>query len=152
MSTNIEDECVILHTLRIIGRKWMAFILSELLMVRKGMYFSELLKHVRGKYGEQISARMLTDSLGILEAQGIIERTVIQERPIRVEYSLTEKGYDLEVVFGALKGWGTKWSDVEYKKCQSFTCIHNAVPTLDIDKASLLLYSGSTEINQSEPT
>ncbi|MFX1513036.1 MAG: winged helix-turn-helix transcriptional regulator [Promethearchaeota archaeon] len=142
MSEDVADECVILHALRIIGRKWMVFILSELLMIRKGLLFSELLKQVRGRYGEKISARMLTDSLNILEEQGIVERTIIQEKPIRVEYSLTEKGYDLEVVFGALKGWGVRWGDVKYKKCGSFTCIHNAVKAIDLDQAMKLLYTG----------
>jgi hypothetical protein len=34
-----------------------------------------------------------------------------------------------------LKGWGIKWGSVKQKVCQSFTCIHNAVPFIDYDEA-----------------
>ena len=141
MNLSAEDECSVVQTLRIVGKKWITFILCELL-VSETLFFSDLLKAVRGKTGKQISAKVLSHSLDILEENNIVAREVIQEKPLRVKYSLTRKGRELEVVFGALKGWGTRWGDVKHKKCRSFTCIHNAVPALDIDKAKELLYSG----------
>ncbi|MHA2294500.1 MAG: winged helix-turn-helix transcriptional regulator [Candidatus Hodarchaeales archaeon] len=139
MEQNIEDECAVLSTLRIISKKWTTFIVSELLM-KEGLYFSDLSKRIADKYGKKISARVLSDSLSLLEANGIVDRIIVQDKPVRVQYSISEKGVDLAVIYGALKGYGIKYGGVKYKKCQSFTCIHNAVPTLDIEKAKDLLY------------
>ncbi|MFX1253822.1 MAG: winged helix-turn-helix transcriptional regulator [Promethearchaeota archaeon] len=142
MNQNLEEECSLTLTLNIIGRKWMVFILSELL-AQGEVYFSDFLSHIQGKYGEKLSARVLSNHLSLLEENRIINRKVSQEGPVRVQYSLTEKGEDFTVVLGALKGWGTKWGGVERKKCLSFTCIHNGVPILDIQKAKKLLYWSS---------
>ena len=38
---------------------------------------------------------MLSDRLQELEAEGILERTVIPDTPVRVEYALTKKGHAL---------------------------------------------------------
>ena len=42
-----------------------------------------------------ITDRMLCDRLQEFEQEGIVERTVIPETPVRVEYSLTRKGREL---------------------------------------------------------
>lgn len=144
MSQGTEDECAVIQTLKIVGRKWTAFIISELLISSR-LFFSELLNNVRGKSGQQISAKVLSNSLSILEENGIIEREIVQEKPIRVQYFLTAKGLELEVIFGALKGWGIRWGGVEHKKCRSFMCVHNSVLALDIEKAKELLHSESLE-------
>lgn len=46
-----------------------------------------------------INTRSLSDTLKILEINGIITRTVKPTVPVTVEYSLTEKWYDFERVF-----------------------------------------------------
>ncbi|MFX0117519.1 MAG: winged helix-turn-helix transcriptional regulator [Candidatus Hodarchaeota archaeon] len=143
----IEEECAVIQTLKIVGRKWMAFILSELL-IEERLFFSDLLNNVRGKTGKKISAKVLSKCLDVLEEKEILSREVVQEKPLRVQYFLTEKGIDLEIIFGALKGWGIKWGGIKHKKCRSFTCIHNAVLALDIDKAKELLYSLNIEAAQ----
>ena len=137
MKQDLED-CALVLTLHLVGRKWMVFILSELL-TQGEVYFSEFLTHIQGKYGQTISARVLSDNLSLLEKNGIVSRNVSSDSQIKVHYSLTEKGEDLRVVFGVLKGWGSKWGGISKKKCQSFTCIHNGVPILDIEKARKLL-------------
>ncbi len=138
-----EDECAVLATLKTIARKWIRFILSELL-VSGPTSFSDLLIRIRGATGKHISARALTDSLDILLRDHLIEREEIQEKPFRVQYYLTEKGEDLKIVFAALKGLGIKWDSIKHKKCRSFTCFHDAVPILDIDKAKEFLYTENT--------
>ncbi len=135
-----EDSCTVLAALRSICKKWTAFIISELIKTDDEMAFTELKTKMRGMLGETISARVLSETLSDLEKQGIIQRDVKeQERPVRVYYSLTEKGRDLEVLFGALKGWGIKWDMVKHKKCKSFTCMHDAILALDIEAAKKLL-------------
>ncbi len=144
MSQGTEDDCAVIQTLKIVGRKWMAFIISELLISDR-VFFSELLNDVRGKSGQQISAKVLSNSLSVLEDNGIVERQIVQEKPIRVQYFLTTKGSELEVIFGALKGWGIRWGGVKHKKCRAFMCVHDSVLALDIEKAKELLHSESSE-------
>ncbi len=146
------DECAILFTLRMLGKKWMIFILAELLTFGE-LYFSEIQRHIKGKYGQKISARVLSDSLNQLEEKGLVTRHVESDKkPVRVRYRITPKGNDLLVVFGALKGWGAKWGDLAQKKCFAFTCIHNAVPILDLEKAWSLLYRNEATTSATSPT
>lgn len=58
-----------------------------------------------------ISDRMLSDRLRILEAEGLVERKVIPETPVRVEYKLTRKGRSLETALGAIGTWAEEWID-----------------------------------------
>ena len=68
--------------------------------------FSEL----RGAIPD-ISDRMLCARLRGLEEEGIVERLVHPETPVRVEYQLTGKGRELEQVFAAVDRWAGKWVD-----------------------------------------
>jgi DNA-binding HxlR family transcriptional regulator len=56
-----------------------------------------------------ISDRMLSERLHVLEAEGIVTRTVIPESPIRVEYALSEKGRELQASMDAVGRWAEKW-------------------------------------------
>ena len=60
-----------------------------------------------------ISDRMLSDRLRILETEGLVERRVVPETPVRVEYQLTEKGRSLEGALGAIGSWAETWIDAE---------------------------------------
>jgi DNA-binding HxlR family transcriptional regulator len=52
-----------------------------------------------------IPPRTLVARLTELEHAGVLARTVIDARPPRVEYRLTEKGQRLEKLVEALTGW-----------------------------------------------
>ena len=147
----VKNECSVSLALKILGKKWTFLILCELLLNHE-LYFSQLQKSIIGPDGENISARVLSECLSRLELDhGIILRTVhSDEMPIRVSYSLTEKGEDFTVIFSVLKGWGTKWGDLKVKKCRSFSCIHNSVPIIDIDEAKTLMYNQSQKEKKSE--
>ncbi|MFW9905546.1 MAG: winged helix-turn-helix transcriptional regulator [Candidatus Thorarchaeota archaeon] len=139
MNNALEDECSAMLVIQILGRKWIPWIVCELLAQRES-YFSDLQKRIEGNYGEKISSRVLSEALSRLEEKELVNRVVVSETmPIRVKYSLTEKGKDFEVIFGILKGWGIKWGGIAQKKCKSFSCIHNCVPMIDVDKARSLL-------------
>jgi DNA-binding HxlR family transcriptional regulator len=56
-----------------------------------------------------VSDRMLSERLKELEAAGVIERCVYPETPVRIEYSLTEKGKALAPVLDAIQQWGHDW-------------------------------------------
>lgn len=57
----------------------------------------------------QISDRMLSERLHALEAEGIVVRSVIPESPVRVEYSLSVKGRDLQSSLEAVGRWAERW-------------------------------------------
>jgi DNA-binding HxlR family transcriptional regulator len=58
--------------------------------------------------GEQIPPRTLAARLGELEAAGILERRVVDSRPPRAEYSLTEDGMRLKAMVDALRAYASR--------------------------------------------
>lgn len=60
-----------------------------------------------------ISGRVLSERLKELENQGIVKREVFPETPVRIEYSLTEKGLALEPVMKEIETWSQTWLEVE---------------------------------------
>ena len=132
MSPFDQSECSVLRISDILGKKWIIFILSELIR-SESIFFNDLQDCCLSRTGEKISARILSLSLKTLENESIIEREV-EESTRRVKYSLTEKGKELEIILSLLKGWSIKWDDVKFKKCKSFSCAHDSVPILPIDK------------------
>jgi DNA-binding HxlR family transcriptional regulator len=90
----------------LIGRRWTGAIIFVLLKSR--CRFATL-----GDAIPDITDRMLSDRLKELEAEGIVDRTVIPDTPVRVEYSLTKKGRALAAAFDAIADWAHKWGDDE---------------------------------------
>jgi DNA-binding HxlR family transcriptional regulator len=90
----------------LIGRRWTGAIIFILLRAR--CRFATLRAAI-----PDITDRMLSDRLQELEKEGIVERTVIPETPVRVEYSLTEKGRGLAEAVDAIVDWAETWIDVE---------------------------------------
>ncbi|CAG9609604.1 winged helix-turn-helix transcriptional regulator [Pseudoneobacillus rhizosphaerae] len=60
-----------------------------------------------------ISGRLLSERLKELEQEGIVKREVFPETPVRIEYSLTEKGMALEPLLRELEKWSQNWIEVE---------------------------------------
>jgi DNA-binding HxlR family transcriptional regulator len=56
-----------------------------------------------------ISDRMLSERLRVLESEGIVERIVVPETPVRVEYELTDKGHALESALASVGKWAERW-------------------------------------------
>jgi len=82
------------------GGKWHLPILYQLLM-EDGMRFSQLQKEIA-----EVSAKMLSDSLERLESRyGLVEREIISDQPLRVEYSLSDRGESLEPVLLTMASW-----------------------------------------------
>ena len=90
----------------LIGRRWTGAIIFVLL--RSRCRFAALRAAI-----PDITDRMLSDRLQELEQEGIVERTVIPETPVRVEYSLTKKGRALASAMDAIAEWAEKWIEVE---------------------------------------
>lgn len=55
------------------------------------------------------SGRVLSERLKDLENEGIIRREVFPETPVRIEYSLTNKGLALEQLMREVENWSQNW-------------------------------------------
>ncbi|WP_330630850.1 winged helix-turn-helix transcriptional regulator [Halocatena halophila] len=96
-----DDEwCSVTCTAHLIGRKWHPVIVHRLLE-NGPLGFSALNDEI-----ERISSTMLSNSLEDLEEKELVNRAIINEKPFRVEYSLTEQGAALEPVIEAMAAWG----------------------------------------------
>jgi len=101
-----EDWCPITATATVLGRKWHPVIVHRLLQ-RGPLGFNALEEAVDG-----VSSKVLSDSLENLEERGLVDREVVNEKPVRVEYSLTERGRSLDPVIRAMREWGETHLDV----------------------------------------
>jgi DNA-binding HxlR family transcriptional regulator len=90
----------------LIGRRWTGAIIFVLLATR--CRFATLRDAI-----PDITDRMLSDRLQELEQEGVVERTVIPDTPVRVEYALTKKGRALAPAIEAIGLWAHKWSGPE---------------------------------------
>ncbi|MBI3231894.1 MAG: helix-turn-helix transcriptional regulator [Candidatus Doudnabacteria bacterium] len=94
--------CPVEHTLSIIGNKWAVLVIRDLLDGKKR--FGVLSRSLSG-----ISPRTLSLRLAELNSQGIVKKRVFYEKPpLKVEYSLTAKGRELEPILDQMRAWGTK--------------------------------------------
>ncbi len=90
----------------LIGRRWTGAIIFVLLGSR--CRFATLRNAI-----PDITDRMLSERLHELEQEGIVERTVVPETPVRVDYALTKKGRELASAIDAIGDWARKWVEPE---------------------------------------
>src|SRR5438270_11701861 len=90
------------HGMHLLGKRWTGLLLYTLM--EGPQRFCELTATVEG-----LSDRVLSDRLRELEVEGVVERTVYPQIPVRVEYKLTEKGLALKPVVEAIHEWANKW-------------------------------------------
>lgn len=103
MKKNLPN-CPVEVTLLIISNKWRVLILRELFIKKRR--FSELQKNLIG-----ITQKVLTQNLRDLEKKGIVNRKVYPEVPPKVEYSLTELGYELKNILEEMYNFGEKFKN-----------------------------------------
>jgi DNA-binding HxlR family transcriptional regulator len=82
----------------LLSSKWKVDLLY--LLARGVRRYSRLYDNLRGA-----SKKMLTDSLRSLERDGLVERHVYAEVPVRVEYSLTALGWSATELLMELADW-----------------------------------------------
>jgi DNA-binding HxlR family transcriptional regulator len=90
------------RAVELVGRRWTGAIIRLLMGGPKR--FNEIASEVPGK-----SDRLLAERLRELEAEGIVRRGVEAGPPVRVDYSLTPSGAELEATIGALGLWADRW-------------------------------------------
>lgn len=95
-----KEWCPITCTANLIDRKWHPVIIHRLLQ-NGPLGFNALKDEADG-----ISSTVLSNSLDDLEDKELVDRTIVNEKPVRIEYALTEHGKSLEPVIKAMKEWG----------------------------------------------
>jgi DNA-binding HxlR family transcriptional regulator len=90
----------------LIGRRWTGAIIF--LLLKERCRFATLRDAI-----PDITDRMLSDRLQELEREQLVERTVVPDTPVRVEYSLTRKGRALVADFDAISQWAEKWMPLD---------------------------------------
>lgn len=122
--TQSEAFCPYFHrAVELIGRRWAGVILMA--MMSGVERFSDLVSAIPG-----LSDRMLSERLKELEAEGLVERVVIPEMPVRVEYHLTEKGRALGGVMEAITTWAHDWLVLPEKASVADCCGEDVEKTL----------------------
>lgn len=114
MNTNeVKDalfpNCPIRNILSRIGDKWSMLVLYTL-ETDEAKRFKELQRNI-----PDISQKMLTATLRMLEADGLVKREAFAEVPPRVEYSLSDKGKTLLPPINALLSWAIDNMDDIYE-------------------------------------
>ena len=89
------------HASELIGRRWTGAIIYVLL--QQTCRFAVLRDAIPG-----ITDRMLSERLQELEEEGIVNRAVVPDTPVRVEYSLTKKGKGLAAAVESLANWAER--------------------------------------------
>ena len=90
--------CPTRQMLATIAEKWACLVVAAL---ASGPHrHSELMRTVSGA-----SQKMLTQTLRVLERDGLVRRTVTPSVPVRVDYELTPLGLTLVPVLTAIKTW-----------------------------------------------
>lgn len=88
--------------IELIGKRWTGAIVCAL--TERPLRYGELAKAVPG-----LSDRLLSQRLRELEEEGLVERLVEAGAPVRVTYSLTEKGAELRPAISELRQWARRW-------------------------------------------
>ncbi|MBD9588984.1 helix-turn-helix transcriptional regulator [Pseudomonas sp. PDM03] len=104
MSTNIaapDTLCPIARAETVVGDRWTVLVLRELFM---GSHRYDEIQAQTGGTPQMVAARLKN-----LEADGLVERRLYNERPPRYEYHLTAKGQAFYSVVLALRAWGETW-------------------------------------------
>jgi DNA-binding HxlR family transcriptional regulator len=83
----------------LIGDKWSLIIIRDL--ITKKRRYSDFQQSPEG-----IPSNILASRLKMLETDGLIEKHVYQDKPVRYEYRLTSMGADLLPVLQTMALWG----------------------------------------------
>jgi DNA-binding HxlR family transcriptional regulator len=91
-------ECPSRQVLDALSDKWVTLVLTGLADAPRR--YSELSRTIAG-----VSQKMLTQTLRLLERNGLVTRTITASVPVRVDYQLTPLGRTLLPVVRAIKDW-----------------------------------------------
>lgn len=95
-----EEWCALKSTSKILGHKWVPVITYHI-YDNEEIRFSEIKEEVGG-----ITNKTLSDNLDRMEEQGILNRNVEDDKPVKITYELTEFGRKLIPLVEEMISWG----------------------------------------------
>lgn len=96
-------------TMEILSGKWKFHIIGTLSLGEK-LRFMDLLREVDG-----IGTKMLSKELQDLEMNQLISRTVLNTKPVTVEYQITDFGKTLIPIIDEIAKWGIEYRNFIYQ-------------------------------------
>lgn len=114
------ENCGLAAALKAIEGKWKPDILCEL--GKAARRFGRLRQSI-----PEISEKMLAQQLRELEADGLVDRRVYPETPVKVVYSLTARGAALNVAAAALCRWGEADESADLPRADAETAAPRAL-------------------------
>lgn len=95
-----QQPCSLARALSVVGDRWTLLVLRDCFLgVRRFEAFERRLG---------ITRHILTDRLKKLVSEGVLYKMPYQQKPVREEYRLTEKGLELHPVLLTLVSWGDR--------------------------------------------
>ena len=95
-----NQVCSVARALEVLGDRWTLLVLRD--AFRRVRRFEDFQRSLG------VARNVLTDRLTRLVDEGILKRVPYQERPVRFEYRLTDKGRELWPVMITLMQWGDR--------------------------------------------
>jgi DNA-binding HxlR family transcriptional regulator len=105
-----EEKCDVVDIWEVLGKRWSLYILKNL-SINGIIRFNELKRLI-----PEISSTVLSQRLLELEREGLISKKIYSEIPVRVEYSLTPRTKELEIILQQLNDWINRWKAYEKRK------------------------------------
>ncbi len=95
-------QCPINHTFKLVGKKFTMLIIRNMIHLdhRRFNQFLEI---------EDINAKVLSARLKEMEEDGLIERKIYPDKPVRIEYTITEKGRALEPILDQMSAFSMQY-------------------------------------------
>lgn len=95
--------CPVDNTFKIVGKKFTVHILRNMFMLNQKR-FGEFLDSIEG-----INPKTLSVRLREMEKNGLISRKIYPEIPVRIEYSITEKGKALRPILEQMAAFSMQY-------------------------------------------
>jgi DNA-binding HxlR family transcriptional regulator len=92
------------NAMKLLSQRWSGLIIYQLL--------SSPQRFCTIESSLSISGRLLSERLKDLEHAGIVKREVFPETPVRIEYSLTEKGLAMKPILREIEKWSQAWVQI----------------------------------------
>jgi DNA-binding HxlR family transcriptional regulator len=153
MHNNEKTPCPITYIIELINAKWTVELLREMAIgpVRTRRFLARI---------PAISMKSLRQRLQGMEEAGLITRTQYEGRPLRVEYSITERGRELFGIFTSMKELGSLWLSSDctcsFENCASgcglaINCPHRREDTRGRGRKRIPFTEGDSEHDGDQP-
>ena len=115
-SRRYDEGCAATHAMDIIGQRWALPVMRELMLGPRR--FGDLKNSING-----ISANLLTQRLGSLEAAGVLRRATLPPPASVPVYELTRWGHAALPLFDAMGQWGARSPGHDHRRPLSATAL-----------------------------